>query len=621
MSAEAGTDATDRIAALPGAGGYAVLDQVLWNQLRKAESAEAFALAWLALQCRLIEGATGGVVVLGEPDVGPFAPAAIWPDESVTKPELTNAAEQAIKQRQGVVAAAGGGRCFAVPLVIDGRLHGVCALAISTATVPSPVVMRQLQWGSAWIEVLLRRDESASNAEQRERSSAVLDLLATVLEHRRLDEAATAFVTELALRLECDPVSVGFVKRRRCRVFAVSHSAGFGNRMDLIRDIGNAMDEAVDQRAIVLYPANETWEYRVTRAHADLAAAHKTGAILTIPLQAGGEIIGAITLERLHGRTFDESTVDLCDAVAAVIGPVLAEKRANDRLLVFKVAESILTQAKRLLGPQYFGRKLAIAASVALVAFFSFAQSDYSVTSPAIVEGRIQRTLVAPFNGYIGAEHVRAGAVVKSGQLLATLDDQDLTLERMRWSTTRRQRVTEYDRALAKGERAEANIARSQVDQANAQLALLDEQLSRTKITAPFDGVVVSGDLSQKIGGAVERGQELFKIAPLNAYRVTLEIHESDIQNVREGQGGTLVLASLPDLPLRYHIERITPTSEQAEGRNFFRAEAVIEGANERLRPSMAGIAKTDIDRRLLIRIWTEKMIDWIQLAAWRWMP
>nr|GAJ37036.1 hypothetical protein BDOA9_0162540 [Bradyrhizobium sp. DOA9] len=614
---------TDRIAALPGAAGFAVLDQALWNQLRTAENAEAFSVAWLALQCRLIEGATGGVVVLGEPEVGPFAPAAVWPDENVTRPELTNAAEQAIKQRQGIVAshASGAGRCFAVPLMIDERLHGVCAIVVSNSTLPAQLVMRQLQWGAAWIELLLIRKENTSQAEQRERTGTALDLLATLLEHGRLEEAATAFVTEFALRLQCDPVSIGFVRRERCRVFAISHSAAFGNRMDLIQDIGAAMDEAVDQKAIVLYPPNEEWEYRVTRAHADLAVAHKTGAILTIPLQAGGEIIGAVTLERLRGCGFDEATVDLCDAVAAVVGPVFAEKRANDRLLIVKAAESIATQTRRLFGPDYFGRKLAIVLSVVLVGIFSVVKSDYAVTSPAIVEGRIQRTLVAPFNGYLGAEYVRAGAIVHASQLLATLDDQDLSLERLRWSTTRRQRLTEYDRALAKGERAEANIARSQVDQADAQLALLDEQLARTKITAPFDGVVVSGDLSQKIGGSVERGQELFKIAPLNAYRVVLEIHESDIQYVREGQGGTLLLASLPDLALRYQIERITPTAEQAEGRNFFRAEALVDGANERLRPSMAGIAKTDIDRRLLIRIWTDKLVDWVRLAIWRWLP
>ena len=56
--------------------------------------------------------------------------------------------------------------------------------------------------------------------------------------------------------------------------------------------------------------------------------------------------------------------MNLCDAVAAVVGPVLAEKKANDRLLVMKAAESLSTQLKRLLGPHYFGRKLAIAATI-----------------------------------------------------------------------------------------------------------------------------------------------------------------------------------------------------------------------------------------------------------------
>ena len=45
-----------------------------------------------------------------------------------------------------------------------------------------------------------------------------------------------------------------------------------------------------------------------------------------------------------------------------------------------------------------------------LVAFFSFAKGDYAVTSPAVVEGRIQRSLVAPFKSYLAAEYVRAGA-------------------------------------------------------------------------------------------------------------------------------------------------------------------------------------------------------------------
>ena len=40
-------------------------------------------------------------------------------------------------------------------------------------------------------------------------------------------------------------------------------------------------------------------------------------------------------------------------------------------------------------------------------------------------------------------------------------------------------------------------------EQAEAQVALIEEQLRRVQITAPFDGIVVSGDLSQWHSGAL----------------------------------------------------------------------------------------------------------------------
>lgn len=605
-----------------GSVNYAVLDHALWTQLRAAKDPDDFTQAWLALQCRSIEGVVAGVVVLGEPDIGPFAPIAFWPEPNVAGPDLAGAAEQAIEQRQGIVAAhPNGNRSFAAPLLVDGRLYGVCAILVAHSPAPANAVMRQLQWGAAWLETLFRREQATAGAERQERAATVFDLLATVLEHRRFHAATTALATELARRMDCDPVSIGFVRGRRCRVEAISHAASFSSRMNLISDIGAAMDEAVDQRALVAHPAREGWDYRVTLAHADLASAHRAGAVLTVPLQAEGKIIGAITLERPPGREFDASSIELCDAVASVLGPILAEKRANDRLLPVKVAESVTEQLRRLLGPGYFGRKLATLAAMVLVAVFSVAKGDYVVTAPAVVEGRIQRTLVAPFNGYVATEHVRAGETVKRDQVLATLDDQDMVLERLRLLTTIRQRGTEYSRALAKSERAEANIIRSQIDQANAQLALVEEQLTRTRVLAPFDGVVVSGDLSQRVGGALERGQELFRITPLSAYRVILEIDERDIRDVKVGQRGAMVVTSLPDTPLRYQVERITPIAEQSEGRNFFRVEAHLDEAGDRLRPSMKGVGKTDVEPRLLIDIWTRKFIEWARLAVWRWLP
>jgi biotin carboxyl carrier protein len=603
--------------------GHPLLDQALWTRFRAAETPEAFAAAWLALQCRFVEGAAAGVLVLGEPDIGPYRPAAAWPEPAAVMPGLSAAAEASLRQRQGLATPAeapGGERCVAAPLLLEGRLVGVVAVALA-AGANAQTGLRALQWGAGWIEALLRRRQMAADGEMQARAATAFDLLGVVLEHREAKAAATALATELARRFGCDPVSIGFVRGGHARIEAVSHAAWFEARMNLLRDVSSAMDEAIDQRALILWPLREGWEFRVTRAHEELAIAHRAGAVLTIPLRRDGEAFGAIVLERPAGQSFEPALVELLDAVATVVGPVLAEKRANDRLLPVKIAESLGTQARRLLGPGYFGRKVATLAAACVVAFFATATGEYAVTAPAALEGRIQRSLVAPFAGYLGAEYAKAGEIVEEGQVLARLDDQDLRLERLRLVTQRQQRLSEYDRALAGRQRAEANIIRAQIEQAEAQLALVEEQLGRTRIIAPFGGVVVRGNLSQRIGGAVERGEELFQIAPLDAYRVILEVDEGDIGDVAIGQQGTLVLASLPDTPQRYRVERITPIAEQGGGRNFFRVEAALEGGGERLRPSMVGVGRTTVGESLLIHIWTRRMIDWARLALWRWAP
>jgi multidrug resistance efflux pump len=51
----------------------------------------------------------------------------------------------------------------------------------------------------------------------------------------------------------------------------------------------------------------------------------------------------------------------------------------------------------------------------------------------------VQRAAVAPFQGYVADAPVRAGQTVAAGDLLATLDDRDLALERVRWASEQEQ--------------------------------------------------------------------------------------------------------------------------------------------------------------------------------------
>lgn len=602
------------------------LDQALWKTLLESGRTGDILRAWLGLQDQFVRGALGGVVLLAEvPDDGPFSPAAVWPDEQIVDAALSAAVELCLDERRPVGESDTVGRPTIVvqPILIDGALHGAAGLRLDPAAAQATAeAFRALRWGIAWIEALLRRDIDYARQDVSERTVTALEVLAGTLEQERFRAACTALVTDLSLRLDCDQVAVGFLRGgRSIRVAALSHSAQFGRRMDLVRRLGLAMEEAVDQQAAVLWPLGEDWEYRITHLHGELAESLGGGTVLTVPLHRDGTMLGALTLQRPSTAPFDAATIELVDTAASLIGPVLEEKRLNDRIILAKIGETLKRQSMRLLGPGYFGRKLATLIAAAIVAFFAVAEAEFRVTAPSRLEGEVQRAIVAPFDGFIAAQSAKAGEVVDEGATLARMEDRELVLERLGHAADRRQRLAEYDRALAEANRVEARILRAQIAESEAEIALLDARIARTNLVAPFDGLVISGDLSQDIGSGVRRGDELFLIAPLDSYRVVLEVDERDVRAIEEGQGGHLVVSSLPDLQLPYTVERVKPIANAEEGRNFYRVEARLDAADPRLRPGMEGIGKTAIEDRLLIRIWTRRLVDWVRLFVWEWSP
>ena len=154
-----------------------------------------------------------------------------------------------------------------------------------------------------------------------------------------------------------------------------------------------------------------------------------------------------------------------------------------------------------------------------------------------------------------------------------------------------------------------------------AQLALVDEQIGRTRLVAPFDAVIVKGDLSQSLGAAVERGNVLFELAPLDTYRIIMKVDERGIADVAVGQTGRLALNSMPNEAIDLVVEKITPVSVVDQGRNFFRVEATAKGALEKLRPGMEGVGKIHVDERKLLWIWTHKLVHWVRMWIWSWWP
>jgi len=588
---------------------------------------------WLAWQCTMIAGTSHGVIALGMPDQGPYRPTACWPEGSDPSVALSKTAKAAISKRKGVVAELRSSNpedgvdkdAIAYPIVVDGKLLGVAAIEVARQpNVRQKSVLQMLQWGAAWFQAMCAQQGQAQQqgaAAGGDKLGMVLELVSTAVEQDRFQAAATAVVTELATRLKLERVSLGFIHGKHIKVKALSHSARFEGRQSLLRQIGAAMDEALDQESTIVYPSASKTGLDVSRAHAELARLHGARAVCTVPLSMDHEIYGAITFERPGHEPLEPDIVKLCEQTAALVGPVLEVKRRDDRWLATKVLDSLSHQAARLFGKGHLVLKTVVVLLACLVAFLSVATGEHRVAATAALEGTVERVAVAPEDGYVATAGVRPGDVVKKGQELATLDSKDLELEHVKWTSQREQLAKEYREALAKFERAQVSILRARIEQSDAQIALLNEQLARTQILAPFDGVIVSGDLTRTLGSPVERGQVLYKIAPLNDYRVVLEVDERDFSDVALDQTGFLALAAAPNERLEIIVNKITPVSTAEDGSNFFKIEASLANPPEHLRPGMQGVGKVEVGERRLIWIWTHRIVDWLRLWIWAWWP
>jgi hypothetical protein len=603
---------------IPGRGNDSDPDRGLWRKL--ALSGEEALEAWLALMCSRIDGAVQAVVLTGGPGKG-YAPAAGWSDgQGADFARFHEISEQVLEEGCGLLSPLEGGTFgLAFPVSLDGAPAGATVVeVVSSSREALTQAMQQLEWGSAWLELFLRRRAMEDAAAVNRRLGAAVELLAGVLAEEAYEGAGMAFVTELSTILDCQRISLGLVRRRAVRVRFLSHSASFGKRMNLLDAIGRAMDEALTQRTHVVLPHPQDSPL-VTREHERLLADGGSASVLSVPLWQAGSYYGALTLER--EKPFGEDEIEFCRTIGALVAPVLEARRREERLLAVKAAHSLWRQARRLLGPGYAGRKLAAVAVILLAVFLAGATGENRVTARAVLEGEVVRSVCAPFEGYIRDAPARAGDVVAAGAWLAVLDDRDLRLERLNWMSRTNQLRRQYEKAVAGHDRAQASIISAQVDQALSELELIERRLERTVLKAPFDGLVISGDLSQRQGGLASRGEELFTLAPLDAYRVILSVDDRRIGEVRTGQQGTLVLSAIPGERLRFSVTRITPVTTAAGGSNCFRVEAALEDAGARLRPGMEGVAKISIGRRLLADIWTRGLRDWMRLKLWSWWP
>lgn len=622
---------------LPPAGAAAddAAAAALWAIFASPPSEDAFFAAWLALLARTLHDAKAGLVMLPGDDGQSVAPIAVWPDPSVDLSYLRTVAEESLAGRQGVVrhvaADAGSGREAAVhiayPVDVAGELGAVVLVHLGAQTEAELATsMRALHWATGWLGGRSWRRRAAVENVRLKSAAVTLDLVAVAQEHMKLDAALIAVVNAVVSRIGCDRVSIGLVADGhrvggRVRLAAMSHAAWFRPNTSLTDDMENAMEEALDQGATILFPPGDGREARVCVAHRDFAQAWKASHIVSFILPGRASMVGVLSCERRSADPFDADTLLVLETACAMLGPVLELKMREKRWISGRIRDKASHIARTWFGPRNPAIKAVASLAGALLLFGLIIPLPFRISADATVEGTVQRAAVAPFAGYVADAPARAGDLVKQGQMLARLDDRDLQLDAMKWESERSRILQEQRRSLAEEQRAEMMQFGAQLAQSEAQLALAQAKLQRASITAPIAGVIISGDLSQRLGSPVEQGEVLYEIAPLRSYRVKLRVDEQDIRLIHEGQKGRLLLAGLTSQPMDLKVTRVTSVASATDGKNQFDVEAQLVHATPAVRPGMQGVGKVKVGYRPVLFNWTRGLFNWLRLKLWDWMP
>jgi len=606
---------------------------------------------WFGYACQQMPGVVQACVYLGEAEKGPYKLFDTFSETFVPSELIHENIEATLKRRKAVVTRidASQGEAEVKQLVAVNAVQAVSAINNTNYLVTCPLLIERHLYGAIsiefehdaaaktrdflanveaaiqWLQFLSTNETSDSGSNETNGSGSsdnaalALQITARALSQDTSAAAATSVVTELATRLSCERVSIGFREGRDMKLYALSHSARYESRQNLIKRIEAALEEAVDQKETLVYPAPDNSTF-LLQAHEELTRNHGGNYICTVPLIHNEQVTGAIIFERSSSATaFEAETVELCEQLAALFAPILEFRRLNDRPMPAKARELLRGMASALLGRGHLGLKFGATMSVLILLMLTLIQWNYKVSANSVIEGTIERVITAPEEGYIKDAPTRPGDLVTANQSLATLDDRDLRLERLKWSGKQKQISKEYREALASRDRSQIGILRAQLDQAQAQVEILDKKLERTVISAPIGGVIVSGDFTRALGSPVERGQILYKVSPLDDYRVLLDVDETDITELSVGMKGELTLSAAAEDTFEIVVDKITPVSEAGEGTNYFQVEASLIETPEFLRPGMQGVSKIEIGERQLLWIWTHKSVDWLRLKLWSW--
>lgn len=528
---------------------------------------------------------------------------------------------------------------LALPLTraSNGLQRALLLRGASQSASQRAATLKLCRWASVWLDRSADPVSLPVAGVSESLSDAVLNAFD---KHGSATSIATAIVNSIKRLCGCKRVAIAYTTLARgatgLDLIAMSDQAQIDSKRLLPAQILSAMSECASGSGLYSYPDEQTLDNTSTPlpAHAALyedqgrcplmsltySESHVPNHLKEVTRQTvtSGLTSIVIVLERPTGQAF---TAAQTGAIEHLLAPGLRalclllrqEMNLFERLQCYTVKTLKSESYQRL----YLRHWIRIGLCAALLATFVVPVS-HRISARAAIQAKDLQVLIAPQSGFIATSHIRAGDSVAKHQLLATLDTRELQLAANKWRSETRKNQQAADRALATRDKVKLSGLRADAVGIAAELALIESQVDRTELKAPFDGVVLSGDLSQSLGAAVVQGDTLFTIASSDEYELVLDVEEQDIGLVSEGQSVKVRMAALPNDTWDATVTSVLPVAVSTSEANIFRVAAQLLAPSPRLRVGMEGVAKLHVGQRSIAWVYTRSLREQFQLMLWR---
>ena len=593
---------------------------------------EAFWSAYLAAVGRLLEPRRL-LLLVSSPEQG-WQAVAQWPETAPDQAIDADMAMQLIplaRSTELALARAPQGGVMGLALDLPGaplarRQQAILVALLDSTRDTSVSESLLLSWASLAAQVPAlynqRRQAGSSPAaepqgvEKAQRLHDLVRLAIQLGQETRFMRLAFDLCNELAVRYQCDRVSLGWVTGPYVELVAVSHTEKFDPRSSASRALEALMEEALEQDAVLAYPPPEGSRL-ITRAHQKHAEQMGQPQLLTLPISRADQAEAVLTLER-QGQALTATQTWEIQLVLELVARALADLRERERWLGERLAQDVRQWAQGLLGPRHTLWKLVGAGSLSFLLAALVLPWAYRVDAGLSIRSKDLLFMPAPFDGFLRSVHIEVGDRVEAGALLVELDTRDLLLESSMAQAEFQRAAHETEKAQGARQLADMQISFARQQQALARLNLIRHQLDNAQVRAPFAGIVTEADLKKNLGAPLRKGDLLLKLAQAEESFIELEIDQADVHLVQVGSRGEFALVGRPDQKFDLVIDRVDPASVTREGRTVYLARAHADSPPQAWwRPGMGGTAKLEAGDRSLLWVMTHRTVRFLREFFW----